>query len=588
MSTKHSSKRVIQFMLSLWRVAPVLVSCMLVSQIVFAVLTTTIAPIFVSQLLTHIADGTATLQTSIGLLVAYAVILVVGDVIAIRITIAMAFVSVSRMQARVSMQILDNLTKKSVTYHSNKMSGGLVSDNNKLVAAIEQFWDTITFTALPILVTLISVSTALSFIFWQYAVALAVLSTIIIAVIIKAQSAITHLSREVSEKSSANTGFFADVIANISAVKAFANEQAELQDYELKVADWRKSIMKEMRSVLLITGSFGVLMVVLNVSAFVAAVFATEYGIASIGAIYLVISYTITVVGQLWSVGNTTRSYIRIMGNAGPMIAALDEPVTLNDPETPEKLLVERGEISFNNVTFTHDENSRALFERFNLTIKAGEKVGLVGPSGSGKTSLTKLMLRFSDVEAGSITIDGHRIDHVTQTDLRSAIAYVPQEPALFHRSLYENIAYGKKGATKKDVENAAKLAHAYDFIKKLPQGFETPVGERGVKLSGGQRQRIAIARALLKDAPILILDEATSALDSESEKLIQDSLTKLMEDRTSIVIAHRLSTIVKLDRIIVLDNGKIVEDGSHADLLARKGIYARLWAHQSGGFIEE
>lgn len=588
MSEKHSSKRVVQFMLKLWHIAPGLTSIMMLSQIIFAVLTTTVAPIFVSQLLTHIANGTATLHSSITLLIGYGVILIIGDVIAIRITIALAFISVSRMQAHVSMQILESLTKKSVTYHSNKMSGGIVSDNNKLVSSIERFWDTITFTALPIVTTLISVCIALSFIFWQYAAALAVLSALIIAVIIKVQSSIAPISRIVAEKSSANTGFFADVVSNIAAVKAFANERAEIDTYKLKVEDWRKATLREMRSVLMITGSFGVLMVILNISAFVAAIFATEYKIASIGAVYLVISYTITVVGQLWAVGNTTRSYIRIMGDAGPMISSLDEAATLTDNETPKPLVVKSGAITFNNVTFTHDENEIALFKNFNLSIKPGEKVGLVGPSGSGKTSLTKLLLRFNDVEAGSITIDGQRIDEVAQSDLRRAIAYVPQEPVLFHRSLLENIAYGKQNVSKKAVEQAARLSHALTFINKLPKGFDTLVGERGVKLSGGQRQRIAIARAILKDAPIILLDEATSALDSESEKLIQDSLVTLMEGRTSIVIAHRLSTIAKLDRIIVLDNGEIVEDGPHETLLKQKGTYAKLWTHQSGGFIEE
>jgi len=588
MPEKHSSKRVVQFMLKLWHIAPVLTIFMMVSQVIFAILTTTIAPIFVSQLLTHIANGTATLETSIGLLIGYGTILIIGDVIAIRITIALSFISVSRMQAHVSTQILENLTKKSMTYHSNKMSGSMVSDNNKLIGSIERFWDTITFTALPILTTLLSVCIALSFIFWQYAAALAVLSVIIITVIIKAQNAIAPISRIVSEKSSANTGFFADVISNISAVKAFANEKIELEKYAVKIDDWRQANLREMRSVLLMTGSFGILMVILNIGAFIAAIFATEYKIASIGAVYLVISYTITVVGQLWAVGNTTRSYIRIIGDASPMIDSLAEPIALTDPETPNPFNAKNGTIIFDDVTFTHDEKDTALFNNFNLTIKAGEKVGLVGSSGSGKTSLTKLLLRFNDVETGSITIDGQRIDEVTQSDLRRAIAYVPQEPVLFHRTLRENIAYGKEGASKKEVEKAAKLSHALTFINELPLGFETLVGERGVKLSGGQRQRIAIARALIKDAPIILLDEATSALDSESEKLIQDSLVTLMKGRTSIVIAHRLSTISKLDRIIVLDNGKIVEDGSHETLLKQGGAYSRLWAHQSGGFIEE
>jgi ATP-binding cassette subfamily B protein len=211
-----------------------------------------------------------------------------------------------------------------------------------------------------------------------------------------------------------------------------------------------------------------------------------------------------------------------------------------------------------------------------------------VGHSGSGKTTLTRLLLRFSDIEAGVIAIDGQDISKVTQKSLRESIAYVPQEPMLFHRSLRENIAYGKPEASFEEVHAAAEKANAIEFIEKLPEGFETTVGERGVKLSGGQRQRIAIARAILKDAPILVLDEATSALDSDSEKLIQDALSKLMKGRTSIVVAHRLSTISKLDRIIVLEDGQIDEQGSHEALLKQKGTYAKLWAHQSGGFIEE
>ncbi len=212
-----------------------------------------------------------------------------------------------------------------------------------------------------------------------------------------------------------------------------------------------------------------------------------------------------------------------------------------------------------------------------------------MGPSGSGKTTLTKLLLRFADVDKGSIKVDGTSISKVTQESLRKSIAYVPQEPMLFHRSLRENIAYGKPDATDDEIRQAAIQANAIDFIDKLPEGFDTIVGERGVKLSGGQRQRIAIARAILKDAPILVLDEATSALDSESEQLIQSALERLMKGRTSIVIAHRLSTIAKLDRIIVLEDGRITEDGAHTDLLKKKGgTYASLWNHQSGGFIEE
>ncbi|MFZ2126484.1 MAG: ABC transporter ATP-binding protein [Candidatus Microsaccharimonas sp.] len=588
MSKPLSSTRVVHFMLRLWRVSPVLMTLMFITQIGFAVLTTTIAPIFVSQLLTHIADGSATLESSISLLIGYAIVLVVGDVILIRFSIAFAYLGESKMQAHTMMRTLRKLSAKSLNYHANKMSGGIVSDNSKLNGAIERFWDTLMFTAVPILTTLISVTIALSFLFWQYAVILAVLSAIIVAVIIKAQSSIAPVSRRVSEKSSAATGYFADVISNLSVVKAFSNETYELQQYNKKVKEWRGATLKEMKSVLVITGSFGILMVILNMFAFSAAVFATQYHIASIGVIYLVISYTLNVVSQLWAVGNTTRNYIRIIGDASPMIQALDESIELTDPTHPKKLNVAAGEIRFENVQFTHNENKEALFQNFNLTIKPGQKVGVVGESGSGKTSLTRILLRFTDIDKGRILIDGQSIKDVTQDDLHSTIAYVPQEPLLFHRSLRDNISYGKLGAKLKDIEHAASLSHSMEFIKKLPKKMNTLVGERGVKLSGGQRQRVAIARAILKDAPIIVLDEATSALDSNSEKLIQDALTELMKGRTSIVIAHRLSTIAKLDRIIVLDKGVIIEDGTHTDLLKKKGVYAKLWSHQSGGFIEE
>jgi ATP-binding cassette subfamily B protein len=227
-------------------------------------------------------------------------------------------------------------------------------------------------------------------------------------------------------------------------------------------------------------------------------------------------------------------------------------------------------------------------FNGLDLRIKTGEKVGLVGQSGSGKTSLTRILLRFSDIDSGLIEIDGQNITDVIQADLRRAISYVPQEPILFHRTIAENIAYGRHEATHQEIEAIARKANADEFIQSLPDKYKTVVGERGVKLSGGQRQRIAIARAMLKNAPILVLDEATSALDSESEALIQDALWKLMEGRTAIVIAHRLSTIQKMDRIIVLSNGKIVEEGNHAYLLRMGGVYAKLWNRQSGGFIEE
>jgi len=587
MKKQHSPKRIIGFLFGLWRISPILTWSMIISQIIFAILTTTIAPIFVSQLLTHIANGSATLNSSIVLLVSYGLILFFGNVVAFRITMAMGYITESKMQATVAAQVLEHLTSKSLGYHANRMGGGIVSDTNKLSGSIERFWDTIVFNFVPIVTTLISVCIALTFILWQYAIALAILSIVVIIYIVRAQTAISPISRKVAEKSSAMTSFLADVIGNVAVVKAFSREKSENDHYKKLIRDWRSANLREMKSVLRITGSFSTLMTLMNICAFIAAIITTEYHIASIGATYLVISYTLNVVSELWGVSRTTRSYIRVIGDAGPMISTLDEEIELKDPIKPKHLVIDGGIIEFDKIKFTHSENDDKLFDEFSLLINSGEKIGLVGKSGSGKTSLTYLLLRFSDLDSGKILINGQDITSVTQSDLHNAIAYVPQEPLLFHRTLRENIAYGKPNATEKEILLAAQQANSLDFINALPKGFETLVGERGVKLSGGQRQRIAIARAILKDAPILVLDEATSALDSENEKLIQDALTKLMKGRTSIVIAHRLSTVAKLDRIIVLDNGHIIEQGTHNELQNMDGIYAKLWAHQTGGFIE-
>lgn len=582
------AREVIGFLFSLRAYAPRLTAGMAVSQIVGATASSAIAPLFVSRLLTRIANGTANLQNSVDLLIGYVISLIVGEIISVRVTIALAYYAENRMMMRVAERVLQDQMRKSLNFHANHMSGGIVSDATKLNGTVERFWDTIMFTAIPIVTTIVSITIALLFFVWQYAIVLLVVSVCIAFFVVRGQNKMAPLNRAVSEKNSAVTAYLADVIANMGTVKAFAGHTQEITTYRGRLEEWRQASMKEMKSVLIVTGSFGVLMTALNAVAFIGAVLVTEHHLAPIGPTYLVIGYTLNIVAQLWQINGTTRNYIRILGDAAPMIAMLKEKPELSDPDKPEKVRISRGEILFDKVCFRHEGSHEPIFNKLDLKLKPGEKVGLVGHSGSGKTTLTRLLLRFSDIQKGAIKIDGQDIAKITQDDLRRNVAYVPQEPLLFHRSIRENIRYGQPDASDEAIEGVAKMASAHGFIQSLPQGYDTLVGERGVKLSGGQRQRIAIARAMLKNAPILVLDEATSALDSESEAVIQDSLWALMEGRTAMVIAHRLSTIQQMDRIIVLDNGRIVEQGSHKELLHANGTYARLWNRQSGGFIED
>ncbi len=301
----------------------------------------------------------------------------------------------------------------------------------------------------------------------------------------------------------------------------------------------------------------------------------------------------VTIMVLWFGVSGTLLFLGRIFNETAKMYAEAEEGLELlvqdheiTDAPGATALTVQQGEIRWEGVTFTYGENQ--VFRDFSLAITPGQRVGLVGPSGAGKTTFVSLLLRQHDLDGGSITIDGQNIAEVTQDSLREAIAVVPQEPMLFHRSIRDNIAYGKPGATDEEVEAVAKKAQAHEFITSLEEGYDTLVGERGVKLSGGQKQRIAIARAMLKDAPILVLDEATSALDSESEVAIQAALHELMEGKTVIAVAHRLSTLREMDRILVLENGQVVEDGSHAELTKQDGTYQRLWEHQAGGFLQE
>jgi ATP-binding cassette, subfamily B, bacterial len=309
-------------------------------------------------------------------------------------------------------------------------------------------------------------------------------------------------------------------------------------------------------------------------------------GFVSTGEFVLILALVSQITGTLLFIGRAFNNTARTLGEMAEGLDDLIIPYEIRDAEARSVLSVSEGVIVWQDVNFKFDNSQ--VFDSFNLSIASGERVGLVGPSGAGKSTFVSLLLRQYDLESGQICIDGQNIAEVTQDSLCEAIAVVPQEPMLFHRTIRENIAYGKPDATDEEIIAVAKKAQAHDFISALPLGYDTLVGERGVKLSGGQKQRVAIARAMLKDAPILVLDEATSALDSESEVAIQNALHELMAGKTVVAIAHRLSTLREMDRIIVLEEGKIVEDGNHNSLKDAGGTYQRLWEHQAGGFLIE
>lgn len=384
-------------------------------------------------------------------------------------------------------------------------------------------------------------------------------------------------------------GTVADTLTNNLIVKTFGNEKQEITALNKQTKRFKTVYEKDFKFMAAEGSARVALMVAVQVIAIVIIATLVANGSVSLATAIFTLAYLQRIGSQLFVLSDIINGYDQAFLDAAPMTEMLLEKNNVTDIPNATKLTIKQPAIHFNNVSYNYSDSKESVVTNVTLEIPAGQKVGLVGHSGAGKTTLTHLLLRFADVTEGSIVIDTHDIRRITQESLRKNIAYVPQEPMLFHRTLRENIAYGKPDATEREIRAAAKKANALDFIDSLPHGLETMVGERGVKLSGGQRQRIAIARAILKDAPVLVLDEATSALDSESEKLIQDALEKLMKGRTSIVIAHRLSTIAKLDRIVVLEQGTIIEDGTHTELVKKKnGTYASLWSHQSGGFIEE
>lgn len=495
----------------------------------------------------------------------------------------------SKVRANLAISTLETLLKKDAGFFANQKIGALTGRFIDFVNAHVGLQDlfiirTLTFTFNMVAGTvLIFISTP--------AIGMLVVALIIgllfqVRLSLKLRSNLRNARKELI---GVVNGTAADTISNNATVKTFGNEAYELAQNKTINDKYRDVYRKDFRWMSVDGSTRLLVMSVVQIIAIGMMANMLIAGQIELGIAIFTVAYLQRIAAQLFVLGEMVNGYDKLFLQAAPMTEMLIAEEKVVDAPRAKQLKVRQPIIELQDVSYAYDDAKNiTVLDNISLTIPAGQRIGLVGPSGAGKTTITKLLMRLDDTTGGHITIDGQDISKVTQESLRHAISFVPQEPLLFHRSLRENILYGKLNASEDELARAIKAARADEFIERLPHGLDTVVGERGVKLSGGQRQRIAIARAILKDAPILILDEATSALDSESEKLIQASLDTLMQGRTSLVIAHRLSTIAKLDRIIVLENGSIVEDGTHAELLTKKGTYAKLWSHQSGGFIEE
>jgi ATP-binding cassette subfamily B protein len=482
---------------------------------------------------------------------------------------------------------MDELLAKDAAFFHDNFAGSLTKRVLSFASRFEDFTDNLVFNIVGSLVPLVFASVVL----WRYdpllvagLVGLIALTGAGIAPLIRRRQRLVDQREEAIARVS---GHVADSLMNMDTIRAFAAEGLEAAEHRSRVADQRRKTVLSwdfanlridalVAPMSVLTNGLGLLLAV--------ALGASQHGIE---AIVVAFTYYSNATRIMFEFNQIYRQLESSLTEAAQFTELLFTPPAVVDPIAPEPLRPQASDVRFERVTFAH-AGGPPLFTGLDLTVPSGTKLGLVGRSGGGKSTLTRLLLRMMDIDDGQILIGGQDISTLRQSDLRSLFAYVPQDPAMFHRTLRDNIAFARPHATDAEVYQAAQAAHVTEFAEALPDGFGTMVGERGVKLSGGQRQRVALARAILRDAPILLLDEATSALDSESEILVQQALWRLMEGRTALVVAHRLSTVARMDQLVVLDHGQIAEQGTHQELLHRDGIYARLWQHQSGGFLDD
>lgn len=486
-------------------------------------------------------------------------------------------------------ECFDAIHSHSYNFFNNNFVGGFVKKVNRMARAFEEITDNVFFNFTPLGLKIVATTAVLFYL--RPLLGAVILAWIFLFLAMNFLLAVYKLKKYDIPRAEADTlvtARLADTFLNNSNVKLFAAMPYERIEFRKVSGLWLARTMKSWLMNQHVEMTQGLLMVAIEFIIMYYAVIFWSQKFLTVGDIALIQAYLFLLFHNLWDFGRNIRNLYERFADAAEMTEILETPIEIKDAPGARKIKITRGKIDFEKVSFAYtDATESDVIKNLTFKIKPGEKIALIGPSGGGKSTIVKLILRLFDIDKGSVKIDSQEIAKYSQDSLRSQIALVPQDPILFHRSLLENIRYGRRDASDKEVFAAARLAHCHDFIETFPNKYETHVGERGVKLSGGERQRVAIARAILSNAKILILDEATSSLDSESERLIQDALKNLMKNKTTLVIAHRLSTIVQMDRILVLKDGRIVEEGDHSSLVARQdGLYNKLWELQSKGYL--
>ena len=583
---KTDYKRVFQFALTTYRQFPWLAIGSLLTRLC-ATISVLVPPIFYKEIIDILSSSTGiTNELSLNAIGVLMIILwiKIASFIVYRLYDFWAIALEMNIQEWINNFFLQKLQYHSYKFFSENMSWSLISKFRKGVSAFEKLSDIFSWQILPFITNV----TIILIIIGVQNIWISIWIFIVILIFTRLQYVLYKYIHPYQEK--ANTldseqgGLLSDLIINNHTIKLFASEKKEERKYAKLNYDTAHARKIQYHKSIWIWGSSAAIWIILEIGIMYLAIRMWWNGTISLGMIVLLQTYILRLIDFLWGIGQTLRHTFIAISEASEVLQIIDTPHEIQD-KSSKKLKLQHGAISFNNVNFSYGENQ--IFHDLNFHIKPGERVALVGESGSGKTTITKLLFRLYDIQKGEILIDDQNIAEVTQESLRSSMSMIPQDPILFHRSIRENIAYGKPNASDEEIIAAAKMARCHEFISHLKDGYETLVGERGIKLSWGERQRVAIARAILENKQIIVMDEATSALDSESEFLIQEAIEELMQNKTLLIIAHRLSTIMKMDKIIVMDQGKIVEKGSHKELLAKdNGIYKKLRNIQSGGFI--